>query len=435
MLFSNSLNLSHPKIIDKSMLLSAMLDAYHSQTVDKPIGLSATLKPSHSLVSGKTILFTATMNQSSVSLIDKPVNISNTLNVASSKLIDKLMLLSNVLDLTHSPAIDKPVSMSQSLQTVTSSLIDKLINLSGTLDISHIDLIDKLMLLSSILDLTYLNLIDKPILLSASLNVSHGRAIDKPVIMSAVLNPSYLLLNDKLMNVSAVLRPSHLLSADKSIIILDSLHFSDIAYKIFIGIEILSEGWKFYLEQTIPPSTPISGSSPGSQVPYALILSSSYGWFTMETLIPILDVELMEGGVLEQSIIADIPNGGETGLPQYLGSEDDLVLLRLRGPVDMIRQLDYLNRNDEVSVRVRCNGATWWQGYVRFLNFAGQPLVSSEENHVTVDIPAKGKAEVVSRTMLGMFGDCPNEAKYMVLLTSGHGWIWAKTLVETGEEI
>jgi hypothetical protein len=100
----------------------------------------------------------------------------------------------------------------------------------------------------------------------------------------------------------------------------------------------------------------------------------------------------------------------------------------------MIRQLDGLNKNDEVTVRIRSNGVTWWHGYVRFLSHGGQP-VPAGVNLVMMDIPVKGKAEDVSRTMIGMFGSCPDQAKYMLILTKSQGWVWTNPLEESEEEI
>ena len=100
-----------------------------------------------------------------------------------------------------------------------------------------------------------------------------------------------------------------------------------------------------------PPATPINGSSPFKQTPYSLIFSKDYGWFWIIELLPILDVVIKEGGVREQSITVDLPIGAEKNKPQYLGFEDDMVLLRIRGTLDSIRQIDYLNRDDYITIR------------------------------------------------------------------------------------
>lgn len=80
------------------------------------------------------------------------------------------------------------------------------------------------------------------------------------------------------------------------VFITDAIHLTDEVWKIFGDIEVLQEGWKWILEPGVPPSTPISESSPYKQSPYALIFSKDYGWFWIITLVPILDVEIKEGG-------------------------------------------------------------------------------------------------------------------------------------------
>lgn len=219
------------------------------------------------------------------------------------------------------------------------------------------------------------------------------------------------------------------------VFVTDAIHLADVAYRLFHDIEVLGEDWAWMDTYVQPSSTPISGSSPPKQDPYLLVLAKDEDWYWYLTLVPVMDLEIKEGGVLEQSIIADLPSGAEKGIVQYLGSEDDLVLLRLRGPVDMLRQLDYLNRRDYITVRIRCNGVTWWQGYVRFLNFAGQPVIASEVNQVTVYLPSKGKAEAETRTMIGMFGECPDQARYLLVLAKAEDWKWHNPLAETSEEI
>lgn len=218
------------------------------------------------------------------------------------------------------------------------------------------------------------------------------------------------------------------------VFITDAVHLLDVAYLMFGDIEIIDENWAWFDFFAAPPSTPISGSSPYKQTPYALIFAKDHQWFWIITLVPVMDLIIKEAAIKEQSIVADLASFSESDKVQYLGSEDDFLLLRLTGPFDMIRQLDGLNRNDEVTVRIRCNGTTWWQGYVRFLSHGGQP-VSVGVNLVMMDIPAKGKAETETRTMIGMFGDCPDQAKYLLILTKGQGWLWHNPLEEIGEEI
>jgi len=100
----------------------------------------------------------------------------------------------------------------------------------------------------------------------------------------------------------------------------------------------------------------------------------------------------------------------------------------------MVRMLDALNQNDEVSVRIRCNGVTWWEGYVRFLSTGGRQ-VPAGANLVQMDVPAKGRAAVLTNAAIGMFRVCADQAKYMLLLTQSHGWVWHNTLVESSEDI
>jgi len=62
-------------------------------------------------------------------------------------------------------------------------------------------------------------------------------------------------------------------------------------------------------------------------------------------------------------------------------------------------------------------------------------VIASGVNQVQVDIPAKGKAEDKTRTMLGMFGECPEQPKYALILTKDHGWAWRIDPLTESEEL
>lgn len=327
----------------------------------------------------------------------------------------------------------KDVNLSSTLQTVATMLLGKIFELSATLNLSHAPLIDKLMLLSDTLNLSHLGLVDKPVEFSATMNTSHGIILDKPVNLSATLNPSYQSIIDKIIMASASLKTSTTLTADKALIILDTVHLADIAYKLINEIEVISEGWSWWYDETAPSSTPISGHSDPHQAIYDLLLSKSYGWFDIWDLVPVLDVVVTEGAVRETSIIVDLPANSEKNIVQYLGSEDDLLLLRLHGGPDMMRMLKALNKNDYITLQIRMNATNWWVGRVRFLDFDELPSPAEEELRV-VEAFAKGTASSDTVISIGEFmANPPTQDKYNLILLKSHGWGYIISGLDTSE--
>ena len=112
----------------------------------------------------------------------------------------------------------------------------------------------------------------------------------------------------------------------------------------------------------------------------------------------------------------------------------DLVFVRIRGTLDSIRQIDAMNQSDYISLRIRSNGVTWWQGRVHLVEWQCIPKVSPE-NLVDIETTGKGIAYDDARQMIGMFGDPPKQDRYLLILKKGHDWDWVNGLVETEEPI
>ncbi|MDQ1280125.1 MAG: hypothetical protein QG670_1387 [Thermoproteota archaeon] len=214
----------------------------------------------------------------------------------------------------------------------------------------------------------------------------------------------------------------------------DTISLSDIALSLFYELEFLNYSWAWVKIPDEPPATPISESSPYPQDLYLQVLAKNHQWYWIIDLTPIMDLIIKEAGIREESIVIDVPIDAELNKPQYLGSEEDLLILKMRGVYDSIRVLDKLNTRNYILVEIKCNGVTWWKGRVRFINWGGYPQVS-DENVVHLEGLARGIEDTSDRQYLGIFGDPPNQDKYVLILKKGHQWDWINTLIEEREHV
>lgn len=220
------------------------------------------------------------------------------------------------------------------------------------------------------------------------------------------------------------------------VFVADSLRLSDTVLRPLFGgeIEFLSYLWGWVHNYIEPPSLPISESSPIKQDPYDRILADFYTWFWIIELIPIMDLIIKEAGIREESIVIDVPIDAELNKPQYLGSEEDLVILKTRGIYDSIRVLDKLNTREYILIEIKCNGVTWWKGRVRFINWGGYPQIAPD-NVVHLEGVARGIEDTSNRQYIGIFGDPPDQDRYFLILKKGHSWTWITSLAEDSESV